>query len=189
MNVTTIDYTFWGFVVNTILVLATCIIAIFAVMQARAANLNAQVLMQGQRPYIAAEAHGNPTNDLADRTAPRVQISLMNKGLTVAYDFVYESWIELLPTTTNDFTPAADHFKSSEPLAMYPNHGPLVINIPITSGLTDAQLSDLRHLRLYACVRIRVTYRDSFTQGRYANFGFYVLANGLGFLPKYNDAN
>ena len=43
--------------------------------------------------------------------------------------------------------------------------------------------------RLYACIRIRIAYRDAFSPGRYANFGFYVLHDGLGFLPKYNDAN
>jgi hypothetical protein len=114
---------------------------------------------------------------------------LNNKGVTVAYDCIYESWIELLGSTKDDFSAAADYFKSSEPLALYPNHIPLILNIPLRKGLTEAQLSDLRKMRLYACLRIRVTYRDAFTPHRYANFGFVVLANGLGFLPKYNDAN
>lgn len=184
-----VDYAFWGFWINAALVLATFIIAIYAVIQAHVAKMNTQILMEGQRPYIAAEAHGDPTKDLTDREAPRVQISLTNKGVTVAYDCTYESWIELLITPTHDFTASADYFKSSEPFALYPNHVPLILNIPLRKGLTDAQLNDLRKMRLYECIRIRVTYRDAFTPHRYANFGFVVLATGLGFLPKYNDAN
>ncbi len=114
---------------------------------------------------------------------------MVNRGATTAYDCIYESWIELLAFPFNDFTASADYFKAADRFALYPNHAPVVINIPIRKGLTGAQLSDLKQLRLYACIRIRIAYRDAFSPGRYANFGFYVLHDGLGFLPKYNDAN
>ncbi len=161
-----------------------------ATKSAEAAKRSAEVLMEGQRPQIAADAHGNPIKDLSDRQSPRVQIALTNQGITPAYDFTYESWIELLPLPFNDFTTSADHFKSTYKATLYPKHTPLIVNIPIRAGLTDAQLSDLRQLRLYACIRVRVAYRDTFSiSDRYANFGFYVLLDGLSFLPKYNDSN
>jgi hypothetical protein len=46
------DYAFWGFWVNAVLVLATFIIAIFAVVQASAARLNAQALINAERAWI-----------------------------------------------------------------------------------------------------------------------------------------
>jgi len=157
---------------------------------ADAAEINAKVLMESQRPQIGARPHGNPTQTLADLEAPRVQIELTNRGLTPAYDFVYESWIEVLALPFQDFTAAADYFKSADRIVLYPNHEPpLVINIPLRGGLSQERLDDLRRLRLHACLRIRVEYRDAFSPIRYANFGFVVMANGLSFLPKYNDAN
>jgi hypothetical protein len=178
-----------GVAVNVVLALATIVLAIFAVVQAQATKRSVEVLVEGQRPRLAVEPHGLPTKDLADRLAPRVQLSLANRGLTTAYDCLYESWIELLPFPFNDFSPSADHFKATDRLAIYPNHSAVILNIPISQGLTDGQLSDLKQMRCYACIRIRVTYRDAFNTNRYANFGLYVLHNGLGFLPKYNDAN
>lgn len=150
---------------------------------------NTSVLLESQKPKIAAKPHGNPTNDLADRNCPRVQIEIYNRGQSAAYDLVYESWIELLPFPFVDFTPSADHHKASEGKVLNPNHTPITINIPKRKGITDQQLSDLKQLRLYACIRVRVEYRDAFSTNRYAEFGYCVMANGLGFLPKYNDAN
>jgi hypothetical protein len=191
------DYTFWGFWVNAALVLGTLVIAVFAVIQAlaakenaRAAELNAKALIEGQRAQIAGEAHDNPVKDLLEPDSPRVQLALTNLGSVPAYDFTYESWIELLPSMTSDFTDAADHFVSTDKITLYPKHNPLVINIPIRAGLSSAQLSDLKKLRLYACVRVRAEFRDVFQRDRrYANFGFYVMPEGFGFLPKYNDSN
>jgi hypothetical protein len=149
---------------------------------------NTKVLVESQRPRIAAKAHGNATLTLEDRAAPRVLIELKNTGLTPAYDSTWETWIELLQFPFKDFTDAAEHHDSSEDRSvMYPNHDPVTIDIPITKGITEQQLSDLRHLRLYACVRVRVRYRDAFSSVNVTNFGFYVLGRGLGFLPKYND--
>ena len=155
---------------------------------AQATQISAELLWASQRAQVAAEAHENPTKDLMSAT-PRVQLEFTNKGMTPAYDFTYESWIELLPSPSGDFTPDADHFENRERIALYPNHIPLVINIPLRRGLTEMERSNLRSLSLYACVRVRAEYRDARGPGRYANFGFYVMAEGLGFLPKYNDAN
>lgn len=150
---------------------------------------NTDVVIKSQSPQIAADAHGNPSRTLLDHNEPRVQLDLFNRGLTPAYGVVYDSWIELLPQPFVDFTPSADHFKSTEESVLYPNHSPITVNIPIRSGLTEPQLTDLTKLRLYACVRVRVEYRDLFKRKRFADFGFYITAEGLGFLPKYNSAN
>jgi hypothetical protein len=192
------DYAFWGFWVNAALVLGTLVIAIFAVIQAiaakenaRAAELNAKALIESQRAQIAAEAQGNPIRDLlSDSRVHRVQIALTNQGSVPAYDLTYESWIELLASPSSDFTGAADYFASTDKLTLYPKHGPLVVNIPFRSGLSAVQIAEITHLRQYACVRIRAEFRDAFSGGRrYVNFGFYVMLEGLGFLPKYNDSN
>jgi hypothetical protein len=155
---------------------------------ARATQVSAEVLWAGQQAQIAAAAHGNPTKDLLSDTS-RVQLELTNKGMTTAYDCIYESWIELLPSPSGDFTSNAEYFKNAEKIALYPNHIPLTINVPLMRALTEAECSGLKSLRLYACIRVRVEYRDARALERYANFGFYVMAEGLGFLPKYNDAN
>jgi hypothetical protein len=148
-----------------------------------------KAIMESQRPKIAAKAHGNPIKDLSDREAPRVQVELSNKGLLAAYDLVYESWIELLPFPFEDFTAAADHHKSPESMVMYPDHSPLIVNIPIRKGITEQEWSDVKAMRLYVCVRVRAEYRDSFSPKRYAEFGVCVMYDGLGFLPKYNNAS
>src|SRR5258708_14178402 len=132
-----------GVAVNIVLALGTIVLAVFAVVQAQATKRSVEVLVEGQRPRLAVEPHGLPTKDLTDRFAPRVQLSLANRGLTTAYDCLYESWIELLPFPFNDFTPSADHFKATDRLAIYPNHSAVILNIPIRQGLTDGQLSDL----------------------------------------------
>jgi hypothetical protein len=154
-----------------------------------AATSQTKAIVESQRPKIAAKPHGNPIKDLSDRDAPRMQIELANKGLLAAYDLVYKSWIELLPLPFEDFTAAADHHKSPESIVMYPDHTPLIVNIPIRKGITEQELSDVKRLRLYVCVRVRVEYRDVFSPKRYAEFGFCVMYDGLGFLPKYNNAS
>lgn len=155
---------------------------------ARATKISADVLWASQRAQIVAEAHGNPTKDLIS-PIPRIQLELVNKGLTPAYDHTYESWIEVLPTFSGDFTSNADYARIAEKITIYPNYTPIVLNIPLSRGLTEEQRRELRELRAYVCVRVRAEYRDARNLGRYANFGFYIMAEGLGFLPRYNDSN
>jgi hypothetical protein len=156
---------------------------------ANASLLNAKAFIKSQMPQIIATANGNPTKTLEDREAPRVEISLINRGVTPAHNLIYETWTEILPMPFTDFTSSADYFKFSDPIVLYPDHKSFVINIPLRNGLSDQQLSDLKHLRFFLCLRIRVQYVDAFeSKGRYADFGFIILGNGLGFLPKYNDA-
>ena len=160
-----------------------------AIRTLKAIERQTQALVDSQRARIAAKAHGIPTQTLLDRDAPRVEIELFNRGRTEASDFIYESWIEVLPFPFEDFTPVADRFRSPEKLTLYPDHIPLVINIPIRQGLSEQQLHDLKKLRSFACVRVRVEYRDAFNPKRWAEFGFYITSSGLGFLPKYNNSN
>jgi hypothetical protein len=63
---------------------------------AAAAKATAEVLMESQRPRIVAQAHGNPTQTLADPQAPRVELEVINKGPIPAIEYFYESWIEVL---------------------------------------------------------------------------------------------
>jgi hypothetical protein len=184
-----------GQIINFVTALSTLVIAIFAVIQAiaakqtaRAAKLNAEVLIESQRPHISASPHGDVPSDLMSET-PRLQMALTNEGITPALDLRYESWIEVLPQPFEDFTESADHHACIESMVLYPNANPVIVNIPIRDGLSNAQKDDIRKLRKAVCVRVEVTYRDSFsTARRWANFGFFVQPPGLAYLPKYNDA-
>jgi hypothetical protein len=155
----------------------------------KATSANVKALIESQRAQVAFQAVGNPSQELLDKEVPRVRIALINKGMTTAYDVVYESWMEILVFPFNDFTSAADYFKSTDASALCPNHTPLTINIPFRKRLTADQRADLMGLRKYACIRVRVSYRDAFKALRYANFGIYVMREGFGILPRYNDAN
>jgi hypothetical protein len=180
--------------------LTACVICWQAVETRRAANAAAEsvgavhrqtnAIIRSQLPQIAASARDDPTRTLADEEAPRVTIRVFNQGLTAAYDFLYETWIELLPQPFVDFTESADHFVVEHASVLLPRTQGQTLNIPIRRGISKQELADLRHLKLYACIRILVTYKDAFDPDRrwFTTFGFQVLANGLSFLSKYNDA-
>lgn len=155
---------------------------------AKATRESTDVLWASQRAQIVAEPHGNPAQDILGEDC-RLQIELRNKGMTPAYDVVTETWLEILPFPFENFTPKATYFKATEKPASYPNHTPIVMNIPLQRQLTELERSKIRRFELYACVRIRVEYRDGRSPGRYSNFGFFVQHGGFGFLPKYNNAN
>ena len=146
-----------------------------------------RVLVEGQRPRIVANPHGDPSKTLADTHARRVELEIVNKGSMPATDYRYESWIEVLSFAFEDFTAAADHFKFDVTSVLYPDT-PQVINIPIRGGITPEDFTEVRRLRKHVCVRLRVEHADPFIANRrcYTNFGFYILPKGLGFLPKYN---
>jgi hypothetical protein len=88
-----------------------------------------------------------------------------------------------------DFSPSAEYFKSETRRVLYANHAPLVSNIPFGKGLTQVEREGVRHICRFVCIRLRAEYRDARMSARYADFGFCVEHDGLGFLPKYNDAN
>jgi len=185
---------FWGFWTNFILGLATLVIAIFAVVQAiaardnaDAARLNAEVLMESQRPRIIAEADRQPSKTFAEET-PRIKLRVTNNGPLPATEYRYESWIEVLPDTSGDFTSAADHHHDNVTSVLYPG-SPQVVNIPLRKGVSNEEAFEVRKLRKHVCVRLYVEYKDSFVPNRrcYSNFGFYIIPGGLGFLEKHNS--
>jgi hypothetical protein len=154
---------------------------------AEATRMNAEVFWASQRAQIVAEPHDNPAKEILSDT-PRVQLELTNKGMTPAYDVVYETWIEILPRPFVDFTPGATYFKSPDKATMYPDT-PIVINIPLGRDLTQMERTQIKSWDLHTCVRIRAEYRDAREPDRYADFGFHVLAEGLRPLGKFKDAN
>ncbi len=158
-----------------------------AIRTLRAIESQTRVLVEGQRPRIVANPHGDPSKTLADPHARRVELEVINKSSMPATNFRYESWIEVLPFPFEDFTVAADHFKSDAPWVLHPDT-PQVINIPIRGGITPENFIEVKRLRKHVCVRLRVEYADPFITNRrcYADFGFHVLPKGLGFLEKYN---
>jgi hypothetical protein len=182
-----IDYVALGFTGALVLVGIGGICA--AIKTLRYIGNQTKAMIESQKPQIAAIAHGNPANTLFDRKTPRVEIEIHNRGQSAAHDLIYESWIELLPMPFVDFTTAADHHRQSEKTVLYPNHRPIIINLPIRRGVSEGEFAAIRDLRLITCIRIRVEYRDAFNPARYAEFGFMVHQDGMGFLPKYNDAN
>jgi hypothetical protein len=145
-------------------------------------------LIRGQSPYLAAHPRGHPPTMLLREN--RLEFEVLNKGLTPAYDVRYESWLDIVPPPFSDFSLLADHYKEEVPTVLYPNHDPMIINMPYRRGIAESEKTKLRDLQLRAYIRIRVTYRDAFNPHvRYAEFGYELLGNGLGFLPKYNHAD
>jgi hypothetical protein len=157
-----------------------------AIRTLKAIESQTRVLVEGQRPRIVATAYGDPTKTLAGSGVPRIELEVINKGPTPASDFTYESWIEVLEFPFQDFT-AADHFKFDVASVLYPDT-PQIINIPLRAGITPEDFREVRRLRKHVCVRFCAEYADPFIANRhwYANFAFYILPRGLGFLPKYN---
>lgn len=153
----------------------------------RAIESQTNVLSESQRPRIVVEAAENPSQTFADQQAHRVVFKVINKGLTPATGYSYESWIEVLADTSGDFTDAADHFAFDVLSVLYPD-SPQLINVPLRKGVTDEESFEIRKMRKYVCVRIRTQYTDPFIPNRhcYADFGFYVEPRGLGFLDKHN---
>src|SRR6266849_5005317 len=158
-----------------------------AIWTLKAIESQTRVLVEGQRPRIVATANGNPSQTFADPHARRVELEVINKSSMPATNYRYESWIEVLPFPFEDFTGAADHFKSDARSVLYPDT-PQVINIPIRGGITPEDFTEVRRLRKHVCVRLYIEYADPFIANRrcYSNFGFHILPKGLGFLPKYN---
>ncbi len=103
----------------------------YALRTLRVIEKQTAALIESQRPKIAVTAHDDPFQMLCGPSPHRVEIDLDNKGLGVARNLTYETWIELLPLPFVDFTSGADHFASTDPMVLYPNHEPLTINIPI----------------------------------------------------------
>jgi len=158
--------------------------------KAMADNTRALTLSQGpQIGFCPAKDH--PARTLAEGT-PRIEIGIINRGPTTAYDCTYESWIEVLPFPFTDFTSEADHAEILEKFALHPNSDkPITVNIPYRKGLTAIQRKDIETLNKFACIRLRVSYRDVFSDKptRFAEFGLYAMLQGFGFLPKYNNSN
>jgi hypothetical protein len=153
----------------------------------RAIEWQTKVLVESQRPKLTASALADPSKTLADIAARRVLLGLENKGMTPAYDLVYETWIEILPFPFEDFTPSATYFKCPHSMVLYPDSQPMALNVPIQREVGAEEMHAVLELHLYVCIRIHVTYKDAFGP-REANFGYYAMKNGLGILPKYNDS-
>lgn len=156
-----------------------------AISTLRAIEGQTKALIEGQSPRIAIEPHGNLTAMILEPTSPRIELEISNNGVTPAHQFTYETWIEVLPEPFIDFTSKADHVPPTTPIVMYPLH-PVIINVPIRPLITPDQMREIKKLSLKVCVRVRVTYSDAFSPKRCFNFGFMVMHNGLGFLPKYH---
>lgn len=104
-----------------------------------------------------------------------------------ATGYIYESWIEVLPDTSGDFTAYADHHKCEVVSVLYPDT-PQQINIPLREGISDQNWPLVRKLKKHVCVRLYAEWADPFVPTRrcYADFGFHVLPSALGFLDKHN---
>jgi hypothetical protein len=161
-----------------------------AVSTLQAIKIQTNAIVEAQRPQIAIDPKGNPLEMLTyplmvPSAAPRIVLDIFNRGITPAYNFTYETWIEILPQPFVDFTSNVDHEPPSGPIILTQQH-PIGANIPIRKPVTTEQLESVKKLTLQACVRVRVVYDDAFSKGRCVNFGFIVMYNGLSFLPKYN---
>lgn len=154
----------------------------------KAIERQTNILSESQRPRIVAEAGEHPSKTLSeDPQTPRVVLKIINKGLMPATGYIYESWVEVLPDTSGDFTAYADHHKCEVVSVLYPDT-PQKVNIPLRGGISDQDWPLVRKLKKYVCVRLYAEWADPFIPTRrcYADFGFHVLPNGMGFLDKHN---
>jgi hypothetical protein len=155
---------------------------------AEAAKRNVEVFIAAQKPQIVVTAHGNPVHDFMG-DVPRVQMELENRGPTTALGLLHESWIEILSPPFEDFTTKADYHKWNTPISVYPGQRPVILNIPLKSGMTPAEAEDIRRLRKRVWIRVRATYRDGLSKkSQWVSFGYWLQSDGLGFLDKYNDS-
>jgi len=72
-------------------------------------------------------------------------------------------------------------------MALSPREGNTIINIPFQKIFLRTEIDDIKSFRRYACFRVYIRYKDIFGDCWYRNFGYYLMASGLGILPKYND--
>jgi hypothetical protein len=163
---------------------------------------NTAAFILSQRPIIACDPHQgiNAINDMT--TNGRMRLELVNRGQTKAFHCLQEVWIEFVPRIANtdfsvmddfEFTENAIRFTPLHQFSLYPNHTPLVINVPAGRDLSEADKIAIRQARLLICVRLLVRYRDNFlprdAPDRFSAFGFWVMLEGLGNLSKYQDSN
>jgi len=153
--------------------------------------------IESQRPIIVCDPHEHPFQDLAS-AVPRMRLALSNHGSTTAFHCAHESWIEFIPHETGEgfefdrnftFSASASHFTSENPFSLYPDHKPVIINIPAGKDLSEAEKLAIRRGKLLVCVRLRLTFSDTFNPKRFSDFGFWVMYEGMGYLAKYQDSN
>ena len=189
----------WAFV---LVGFATALAALWTLraMKKQAAHLGEQVellkqqlaaFVEGQRPQIAADPHGNPARDILDPEGARIQIDISNVGLTTAYDVTWESWIEVIVPPFTDFSSKAAYYSQKETFSLLPKHKPMTLNVPLRRDLSERERKHItvKSREMEVCVRILVKYRDAFEPNRWANFGYIVDSEGFRFLSKYHDSN
>lgn len=159
----------------------------FALRTLRAIERQTNVLAESQRPKIVVEAGDDPSKTFADERARRIKLEVTNKGVMPATEYWYESWIEILPDTSGNFTRYADHFRCETISVIHPN-APHMVNIPLRKEISQEEFLAVKRLQRHVCVRLYVEYDDPFIRGRrcYADFGFYLIPGGFGFLDKHN---
>jgi hypothetical protein len=155
--------------------------------QANEMRKTTEAMWTGQRAHLAIDINANPLEDLLSKH-PRIRLNLVNKGLTPAYDCVYESWIEILPRDCEDFTPRAEYFKAPNAIPVFPD-APIMLRIPFPNGLPESQLHEIKNAKKTGYVRVRAEYRDARNSTRYIDFGFRVEIDGISPMRKYSSAN
>lgn len=156
---------------------------------AKAMEQSVMAYAASQAPQIVVSSHGDPRKDLFSDT-PRVVVEIRNNGPTAAYDVIQETWIEVLPFQADDFTENAYTFKLENKMTIYPQQDPVTLNIPLGRKFSGTEPDEIRSLRKKVCVRVKVSYRDTFMPNRrqYADFGYVLQADGFGFMSKYNNS-
>jgi hypothetical protein len=158
---------------------------LFAWRTLRALERQTAALVASQVPYISIALSQSPMKTLFERT-PRVVLAATNEGLTPAYAFTYESWVELCPKPFTEFSSKCEYFKMIASSTLHPKNR-LTLNVPIQAPLSTDEFEDMRKLQKLVCVRIRTCFTDCFGNSRISNFAYAVLPDGLEPLSRYND--
>ncbi len=164
----------------------------------RAMERSTSAFVISQQPIVNCEPIGHPLSDLTE-SVPRMRLGISNKGLTTAFNCQHETWIEFVPhavgsdydfVDTFTFSESATREVSPDCISLYPNTDPIVVNIPAGKPLSADDKAAIKRAQLLVCVRLRLTFSDSFSVGpRFSDFAFLVLYGGMRFLPKYHKSN
>jgi hypothetical protein len=116
---------------------------------ARSAQKSADVLIASQRPQISAKPNGNPGKDFCSPKGQHIKIDVYNTGLTIAYDCVCETWLEVFPEPFVDFTENAEYSKRLNTFSLYPKDKPVTVNIPIEKMLSPERIRAIMQHQMF----------------------------------------
>ncbi len=156
---------------------------------ATATTDSVKLALEGMRAQVIVNVR-NPILGFNVGQKPSFVVDLRNVASTAAYHVSYETWIEVVKAPFFDFTSAADYFKIPNTIAIHPNDQiPITVQIELQHPLSVTEAVGIAQNNTdLLCYRIHLTWDDAFGKPHWADFAHGFNGQGIGPLPKYNDA-